>query len=78
MKAEISNAHKVTSIEEATAILENIAAQGWVNNAWNTLPDGGRIHIAYNPVLGESLNDSKIEFRSRPTYDSSKFYFTDI
>ena len=64
--------------QRKTSIEEVIAAAGWVNNAWNTLPYGGRIHIAYNPALGESLNDSKIEFRSRPTYDSSKFYFTDI
>ena len=63
---------------------EMIAASKASPNSWTTLKNGSRVYTctrivpAHVPTLGEVFNDSKIEFRSRPTYDSSKFYFTDI
>ena len=70
MKAERVNDFDESSMEEIMAAVETSP------NSWTTLKNGSRVYTctrivpAHVPTLGESLNDSKIEFCRRPTYDS--------
>ena len=70
MKAERANDFDESSMEEIMAAAEASP------NSWTTLKNGSRVYTctrivpAHVPTLGEVFNDSKIEFRSRPTYDS--------
>ena len=57
-----------------TLFEEMIEASEASPDSWTTLKNGSKMYSCtttpYSPALGESLNDSKIEFRGRPTYDS--------